>query len=198
ERANHVDPVDNWDKSNGRIYKVIAKGAPPAAPLDLRQRSSDELVRLLGHRNSWFVGEARRLLAERRDPAILPKLAQLVRQERGPLALEALWAFSVSGGFDDRTAAEFLDHANEDVRAWTVRLLGDTGTITSALRARFITLARSDPSPTVRSQLACTCKRLPAADAIPVLRELLARSEDVSDPHIPLLLWWAIESKAVS
>src|SRR5205085_1458216 len=28
--------------------------------------------------------------------------------------------------------------------------------------------------------------------------ELLTRSEDVHDPHIPLLLWWAVESKAVS
>jgi putative heme-binding domain-containing protein len=27
---------------------------------------------------------------------------------------------------------------------------------------------------------------------------LLKRSEDVNDPHIPLLLWWAIESKAIS
>src|SRR5205823_12750828 len=23
-RANHVDPVDNWDRSNGRIYKIEA------------------------------------------------------------------------------------------------------------------------------------------------------------------------------
>ena len=96
ERANHVDPVDNWDKSNGRIYKVVAKGSPPATAPDLSRRSSGELVGLLGHRNGWFVGEARRLLAERRDPTVLPKLSQLVRQERGPLALEALWAFYVS------------------------------------------------------------------------------------------------------
>src|SRR5213075_1719507 len=28
KRANHVDPVDNWDKTNGRIYKVAPKGLP--------------------------------------------------------------------------------------------------------------------------------------------------------------------------
>src|SRR4029078_11169661 len=46
--------------------------------------------------------------------------------------------------------------------------------------------------------LACTAKRLPAGDGLPVVREMFARSEDASGPHIPLLLWWAIEGKAVS
>ena len=30
------------------------------------------------------------------------------------------------------------------------------------------------------------------------MEELLGRAEDVADPHIPLLLWWAIEDKAIS
>jgi putative heme-binding domain-containing protein len=55
-----------------------------------------------------------------------------------------------------------------------------------------------DPSPTVRSQLACTAKRLPGPDALALVEPLLRRSEDVSDTHIPLLLWWAIEDKAVA
>ena len=50
----------------------------------------------------------------------------------------------------------------------------------------------------VRSQLACSCKRLPAGDCLPIVRELLRHGEDVSDPHIPLLLWWAIEDKAIA
>jgi putative heme-binding domain-containing protein len=39
---------------------------------------------------------------------------------------------------------------------------------------------------------------LPGRDALPILQELLTHGEDVDDPHIPLLLWWAIEDKAVS
>ena len=39
---------------------------------------------------------------------------------------------------------------------------------------------------------------MPATDALPIVRELLRRQEDVKDPQIPLLLWWAIEAKAVS
>jgi len=61
-----------------------------------------------------------------------------------------------------------------------------------------VAVARSDSSPTVRSQLACSAKRLPGQDCLPIVRQLLQRREDVDDPHIPLLLWWAIEDKAIS
>ncbi len=37
KRANHVDPVDNWDRSNGRIYKIVAKNAKPDVRLTPRQ-----------------------------------------------------------------------------------------------------------------------------------------------------------------
>jgi putative heme-binding domain-containing protein len=33
---------------------------------------------------------------------------------------------------------------------------------------------------------------------LPIVRELLRRDEDVADPHIPLLLWWAVEEKSIS
>jgi putative heme-binding domain-containing protein len=33
---------------------------------------------------------------------------------------------------------------------------------------------------------------------LPIIRELLQRSQDVDDPQIPLLLWWAIEDKSIS
>src|SRR5207247_7998301 len=70
KRANHVDPVDNWDRSNGRVYKVEVKDAPAVPPPALGKLSSDQLVDLLNHRNAWYVGEARRLLAERRDASV--------------------------------------------------------------------------------------------------------------------------------
>ncbi len=39
---------------------------------------------------------------------------------------------------------------------------------------------------------------MPSRDALPIIQELLRRQEDVDDAHIPLLLWWAIEDKALS
>ncbi|MBV9125860.1 MAG: ThuA domain-containing protein [Planctomycetes bacterium] len=198
KRINHVDPVDNWDRTNGRIYKIEAAGTRPAAGLPLARLSSKELVGLLGHANDWYRREARRLLAERRDPAVLPLLRDMLLTRHDGLSLQALWALYVSGGFDDSLAEVLLHHPNEDVRAWTIRFLGDQKKITPALQAQLVALARTEPSGTVRSQLACSCKRLPGPEALPMVRELLHRDEDVDDPQIPLLLWWALENKVVS
>jgi putative membrane-bound dehydrogenase-like protein len=198
KRANHVDPVDNWDRTNGRIYKIVAKGAKPDIQLNLAKLSSKELIALLDHPNVWQRREARRLLGERRDTFVLPSLRKAVLDNEGRLALESLWALYVSGGFDEATAGKLLKHTNEDVRAWTVRLLGDDNRVSAKIREDLVSLARRETSCVVRSQIACSCKRLPAGDALPIVRELLRHSEDVSDLHIPLLLWWAVEDKAIA
>lgn len=114
------------------------------------------------------------------------------------MALEAFWAVNASGGFDEAFALRTLEHPNPFVRYWTVRLIGDAKKISSTLQHKFVALARTEKDSQVRSQLASSCKRLPAADALPVMRELLLRTEDVDDTHIPLLLWWAIESKCAA
>jgi putative heme-binding domain-containing protein len=56
-------------------------------------------------------------------------------------------------------------------------------------------LARVEADPEVRSQLASTAKRLPASVALPILEGLWQNGDDVTDPHIPLLTWWALEPK---
>src|SRR5207302_6464341 len=132
------------------------------------------------------------------DAKVIPRLRKLVLVEKGQLALEALWALYVSAGFDDAFALKTLYHVNEDVRTWTVRLLCDPKKVTAEMATALVALARTDSSSTVRSQLACSAKRLPGPDCLVIVRELLRRDEDANDPHIPLLLWWAIEDKAIS
>ena len=45
----------------------------------------------------------------------------------------------------------------------------------------------------MRSQLASSCQRWDAKEALPILARLMRRAEDASDTHIPLLIWWALE-----
>jgi putative membrane-bound dehydrogenase-like protein len=198
KRANHVDPVDNWDRSNGRIYKIEAEGTKPYTGASLSKRSSGELVDLLDHPNNWYSREARRILAERHDRTVIPRLHDLIRSSQGQLALEALWALYVSGGFDEECAAKLLHHSNPDVRTWTIRFLGDARHVTAKIHQQLVDVARHDSSCTVRNQLACSCKRLPGKKSLPIVWELLNHSEDLKDPQIPLLLWWAIENKVAS
>ncbi|MEJ7640302.1 MAG: PVC-type heme-binding CxxCH protein, partial [Singulisphaera sp.] len=159
-RASHLDPRDNWDKSNGRIYRVVYGERRKVPPFDLSKLPSHELVALRAHANDWFAAEARRILAERRDPSVLPALKASLQAERDEVrALRDLWALYVSGGLDDSTALGLLDHAVAGVRRWTVRLLGDEHRMSTSLLASLVELGQNEPDSRVRSQLASSCQR---------------------------------------
>lgn len=197
KRAAHLDPLDNWDRTNGRIYKLQAKGVPRTQPFDLDKLKGPELVKLLEHSNHWYRREARRIMAERKDPALYPVLKKLAADNADQLALEAFWALAVSGGVDRADMLPWLRHRNADVRIWAVRLLGDEGKVTAQQRDELVKLAKSDAEVGVRAQLACSARRLPGADCMAIVRALLERDEDAGDPQQPLLLWWAVEARAI-
>lgn len=186
---------------DGRVWRV----APPNVPtvrsgsFDLSQKSSAELIPLLSHPNDWYAREARRILAERRESSAVPALTKLALESADQrLALQGLWSIYVSGALDDSLALQTLLSPHEYVRAWTVRLLGDARQVSSPIQEQFVRMAQEDQSVIVRSQLACTAKRLPATDGIALVEQLVRHDEDIDDPHVPLLLWWAIENKAIS
>ena len=194
KRASHLDPRDTWDKTNGRIYKIVYGQGQKVAPFDLSKRSSEELVALRTSRNDWYTNEARRILAERRDPNVIPGLKAFLNEDHDEtLALRDLWALHASGGFDESTALGLLGHELAVVRRWTVRLLGDDRVMSPSLHASLMEMARSDADPLVRSQLASSCQRWDAKDALPILGRLLKHDEDLTDTHIPLMIWWGIE-----
>ena len=193
-RLSHLNPKDTWDKTSGRIVRIGAEGAPRSAPVDLRKKSTAELIQLLAHANREYREHARRLLAHRPEP-IAAALQEILSRNQ-PAALEALWVLNLRGEMDENGLRQALKHSNAHVRRWAVRLLGDSGSVASRTAAELKALAATEPDVEVRSQLASTAKRLPAGQALPIVRQLLSRNEDAKDKHLPLLIWWAIESKA--
>src|SRR5437016_1857382 len=116
KRATHVDSLDTWDRSNGRIYRIQAKGTKTATNFDLAKASSAELVHLLASPNDWFRRAARQLLAERRDAKVIPVLRKSIFEGKDSrLALQCVWALKVGGGFDDALAVKLLKHPDDDV-----------------------------------------------------------------------------------
>ncbi|MBN8858140.1 MAG: hypothetical protein J0H29_07110 [Sphingobacteriales bacterium] len=196
-RLSHVDPRDNWDKTSGRIWRLRSKaGYAPHPAFDLNTYSGEQLIALFSNKNEWFRKQALLLLGDRKDKTIIPQLIRLLQSGDGQIALEALWAINLSGGFTDEIATAALHHKDPFVRMWGVRLLGDANTVSPVIADQLSGLALHELHPEVRSQLASTARRLPAKDAIPVIRNLLKSHDDTDDPDIPLLIWWALESKA--
>jgi len=197
-RLSHLDPRDTWHKNSGRIYRMHAKGAKPSKPADLGKLSSGELINVLKHPNKWQRQTAQRLFADRRDESIVPRLTSFMMKGDDQFALECFWAINHCGGFNTRLAEHTLNHPHSYIRFWTIRLLGDDHLMTTTLRAKLITLAKTETNAEVRSCLAASCKRWAAKDSFPILAALIRRDEDMNDKHIPLLIWWALENKAVS
>ncbi len=218
-RTAHPDPDAEWDRSNGRIYRIAAKGTKPTAPIDIAKLSNDELLKLHSHRSQWFVRHARQELARRaadqhdaqasgqptnNDSLALRASVERLRQTAltdtdEAAALEALWTLNTCGGFDETLAFKLLDSPHAAVRMWTVRLLGDPKQAVSTEMAHHLDdFAEQDPSVQVRQQLACTAARLPANQAMPIINANINRDIDNADPYLPLLWWWAVEQHSVS
>jgi putative heme-binding domain-containing protein len=186
------------DITNGRIYRLQTPAAVPLKPFDLSKLATADLVELLHHPNKWQRRTSLRLLSERQDPEAIPLLRKLLDKGTDQDALEALWGLHLCGVFNDDLALHALNHPDPFVRQWTVRLLGDANRVSPTMSQRLAALARTEYHVEVRSQLACSAKRLPAGDCLAIVRNLLGRDEDVNDIHVPLLLWWAIEAKCAS
>ena len=195
-RITHVDPRDNWDRSNGRIYRLRATNARPSKPRNLGRLTNAELVKVLAEDNQWARRTARRLLAQRHVEDVLPALARnLQAGENNQLALESLWALHAVDAFPNYELTA-LRHPDASVRTWGVRLLADRRDpeLEPDIRQGLIELAKTESNPEVVSQLTSTMQRLRPPDVAFLLRMLGPRGEFAEDPFIPQQYWWAIES----
>lgn len=199
-RLTHVDPKDTWDRAHGRIYRLRRKAAPIARVRDLRQASVAELASVLqSSTNKERRQTALRLLYDRGPEAVKEYL-------RTPEA-EAAFKDDSEAGALIANAAELLAEDSLQIdwskstpraRELAVRFMGNQPKLADRLAEPLARLAASEQDVHVRSQLASTAKRLPGKQGLPILRALAHHDEDARDPHLPLLIWWGIESKAVS
>jgi putative heme-binding domain-containing protein len=141
-------------------------------------------------------------------------------------SLGALWIVYQRSMLDHRLQTYALAHPDPFVRLWTARLIGDETNLPPELGRTLAQLSSTEINAEVRAQLACTAKRLAARNALPIIHNLLhssARSmrsetdhpkrtgdkirltpdaaipqDHTRDPRLPLLCWWAIESKCES
>jgi len=193
---------DKCDASNGRIYKITYGEARPVKT-DLGSRLDEELIALAGHRNPWFPRHAQRLLQERaiegklgaETPALLRKR---LHEEGDPrIRLRLLWMAHATKTLDDGIYRECLGAADEHLRAWAIRLRLESPAAAADLPA-LAEMAKQDPSPVVRLELACALQRLPLPDRAAIAEGLLWHEEDAADAQLPLMIWYGIEPLVAS
>ena len=196
-RLSHVRPVDDWHKDSGRVYRVRPKGSQPNyAHGDLAKAEASKLIGLFADPNRFVRRRAVLELGWRGDKSVVPQLVELVTANKGQASLEALWAVNLLGGLSEELAIDWLGHQDEHVRRWVARVIGDRREAGQDLGDALSELAAREKQVQVRSQLASAAKRLPPEVAIPIVRNLLGRSEDAEDMHMPLMDWWALEAQA--
>jgi putative membrane-bound dehydrogenase-like protein len=200
---------DGVHRGSGRIYKVTYGGISRPIAIDLTRSSEHELVELHRHPNEWWVRQARRVLCDRaaRGEPLREACKQLNTIIENELDVvfgsRALWTLHAIGGVRGSLLTDLLDHPNEALRAWAVRLLTDDMPIDTVFSERpesdvamepglymkLCGMAVGDPSGLVRLVLASTLQRLPVDQRLNLARGLVGRGEDAADHNLPTLIW---------
>ena len=202
QRANHVIPEDTWDKTNGRIWKIVYRGTKPAGSFDVGQANERRVGRPV---------EQPECLAAARGPAHSVRAARSGRLAAAgensssrttdePLALEALWALYASGRWNDELALA-LARSSQAPTCGPGPCACSATSRASCPRPFASGWFAWPPTTPARSSAANWLAR--PSDSLPPMRCRSSRSYCAAARTPPTrtfrcLLWWAIEDKAVS
>ena len=189
--------------NTGRIFRIMPKDAKKIARPNIPALSDLELCKLQNHSNDWFVRQARtelhhRTLSGKLDQKAVHKALDefFLSAKTSPKRLRALWAQHVTkrfAGDAEQKLVQLLSHSDEHVRAWAIQLLSEDQSPPASIKPNLEKLAQSDPSPTVRLYLAAAVPRLPLDYRFPILNALSQHAEDIKDPKLPRMIWFALE-----
>ena len=188
-------------RSSGRIYR-ISHGTPPKPDLsDLETLTPEGIHRLIKHPNVWYERQLRRRLTNE-HATTLYKLFNSKASD--PLTkLRTLWALKAIDEAKPAMLSNLLEHEDEHLRAWAIRLLTDDQPIDTIMGPRsrpgsppdidrFVELAGGEGSGLVRLTLASTLQRLPVKQRVGLGRALASHAEDASDHNLPSIVWYGL------
>jgi len=212
----HRPEPEVWDRTNGRIYKISYQGTRPVVGLDLSRCSDLELVQYQEHSNDWYARMARRLLQERvhqrrlqasspvrseesllEEPAYRHLVGLATRHPEPTIRLRAWWTLHQVHPEGCPLLKQALQDADPHIRAWAILLACENGLPTWLTSGNLSDLyGPQETSPVVRRALASVVLRDPDRHLTSLPRLMsrwLAHAEDVGDPNLPYLYWYALE-----
>ena len=194
----------NSGNDRGRIYRIVREGHERRPWPKIGGLGTPELVPLLEHPNAWHRETAARLIHERGNSGIAPKLRSLAAESQTGLGrLHALGALVGLNTLEPADLLRALSDADAGVREnavrWSEGLLASpkTNELWEALKQRV-----DDKSVRVRHQLAWTLGLLEHPERWGVLARLLQGADDSWLKHAvlagaskaPLRVWGKLEA----
>ncbi len=183
------------DKTHGRVYRIVYKGAKKSGPVGLDAGSPSALVSSLKHDNMLWRMTAQRLLVERGRPDVIPALCELAGNAAvdalglNPAAIHALWTLRGLGAFEARepqamaAALGALHHPSAAVRRAAVMVLPrDPAAAAAILDAGLL----QDTDAQVRLATLLAFSEAPPSDrAGAAVFEMLQEKRNAGDTWIP-------------
>jgi glucose/arabinose dehydrogenase/mono/diheme cytochrome c family protein len=175
-QASYADPAR--DRGRGRIWRISAKGRPPARPPELAGMTPAGLLEQLGSPERWTRHQAKRRLFDAPSPAVLAAADAWVAKGPDERAL-----MEVCGVFEAHEAPRpellegLLAARDPRVRAYGARVAGAwAGQVPDALD--LLGRALADPHPRVRLEGVVACARVPDPAAVEVAARALDHPRD--------------------
>ncbi len=193
------------DRERGRIWRVVhlgekekATASREAADLNLKKRSTKELIETLEHSNNWMARMARRLLGERGELSAEEIAAvKAIAFDKGKI--EALWTLENLRQAEALTAAATSGEAS--YRKWFARAAGAgvaDASVLSKLAEDEAVEVRAATAVALRQTSAryLTVDREPAKvtdEGLKTLEALIRANAKPQDELMPFQIWMAME-----
>ena len=182
---NHEGQIDH---ELGRVYRVRAKGALALRKkINLTTMDRGDLLNLAKSDSRW----------SRRAALVQLRANYGLRKEKGHNMSQPSSAVELEILLGNNNLVPIKEILDAGLRGYAVRRVGE-GIMSEEYRNSLIELAGSEMDPEVVSQLVAVSKRMDSNDGLEIVKAVLNRDMFHEDPHIPLLIWWSIESKAIS
>lgn len=197
---------DGIHRTSGRIYKIVYGEPKKMEPVDVAAMNDEELVKLLGSENNWWVRTAQHQILQKAGTSI--SNVTLTKSE----ASENL------ASSDEVTRAEAVDRLTDVSRNDTTsikmppqkvlnqflhprsfhELNGITLPKEESLGLDLVILSKIEDSGLVRLHLASALQRLPLDARWPIATALAQHEEDANDRQQPLMIWYGIEASVAA
>ena len=193
-RHCHNPNVEQWDRGNGRLYRMKYDETYQPVKVDYTAATDTALVEAQLHENDWHARTARRVLARRAaegacSERAIGRLRSMATGHADPTRrLRGLWTLHVTDGLDPELAEALILDENEFVRGWTVQLAIES-LPSENVEPMVASLVDGESSLLVRRYLAAAIPKVSSELGWQLAETLCGQGGNAADRELPLLIW---------